>query len=326
MKKEGQSSQKDWSFSDLNKDLLLPSPVIHLLPNKIFNYHPNIYVKCEYQIHPGFGGNKFRKIYYHVSKTLKKGISSWVTFGGPYSNHIAAVSQIGNKLGIRTTGIIRGRKEFASNATLSRATRSGMKLVFKTKKEFDQYILSDDPSNDYPDSYIIPMGGTDSIGVKGVINLGIEISESATSPDFVVVPFGSGGTFLGLSQNSNFRTIAIPITQISTSFIKKVEADSGYGSKGGLFTNYHSQKIADLTKERLSFILLIWNEFGIPLDPIYNSLSFYALSKMLLSEYFSPDSKIMLVHTGGLQGWLGMRERRSDVDLKFTSLFDKFIE
>ena len=325
MKKEEQLLPKDWSFLGPKVPLQLPSPVIHLPPNPLFNHHPNIFVKCEYQIHPGFGGNKFRKLFYHVQNTIKENIDSWVTFGGPYSNHIAAVSQIGNILGIETIGIIRGRKEFSSNLTLSKAVQNGMSLLFKNKREFDEYLDVGDTLYDFPDSHMIPMGGTDSAGVKGVIDLGLEIENSGLSPDFVVVPFGSGGTFLGLCQNSSFHSIGIPVTAISEMYLKKIETESGFQIKGSLFPGYHKGKIARLNTDMISFIRLIWEEFGIPLDPIYNSLSFVALKNLINSQQIGLDSKIMIIHTGGLQGWLGIREQNKKMDLEFTSSFDPFM-
>ena len=46
----------------------------------------------------------------------------------------------------------------------------------------------------------------------------------------------------------------------------------------------------------------------IPLDPVYTSKMVFGVLDLIEKEYFPSNSKILMIHTGGLQGIQGMNQ------------------
>ena len=88
-------------------------------------------VKREDLVHPQISGNKYWKMFYNVKTYLAQEVKNplIITFGGAYSNHIAAASAVGEKYNIKTLGVIRGEElenNWQGNLTLEDAQRRGM--------------------------------------------------------------------------------------------------------------------------------------------------------------------------------------------------------
>ncbi len=96
-------------------------------------YNVELYIKREDKIHPSISGNKYRKLKYNLQEAQKFGHDTLLTFGGAYSNHIAAVASAGKEFGFKTIGIIRGEEledKIVENPTLQFAKSKGMKFKF----------------------------------------------------------------------------------------------------------------------------------------------------------------------------------------------------
>ena len=141
--------------------------------NDFFQCNSTLIVKREDQLHDYVSGNKFRKLKYNLREAKIRNFGCVLTFGGAYSNHIAAVAAAGYELGLNTIGIIRGDEisdKIGENPTLSYAQGKGMKLHFITRKAYGQKgekIFIDDLKQKYGDFYLIPEGGTNELAVKG---------------------------------------------------------------------------------------------------------------------------------------------------------------
>ena len=97
------------------------------------DYQVDLYVKREDKIHPFISGNKYRKLKYNLQEAQKLGLNTLLTFGGAFSNHIAALAASGNEFGLNTIGIIRGEELFDKideNPTLFFAKSQGMQFKF----------------------------------------------------------------------------------------------------------------------------------------------------------------------------------------------------
>ncbi len=121
-------------------------------------------------IHPEISGNKWFKLKYNLAQAKKVNKSAIITFGGAFSNHIAATAIACKLEGLKSIGIIRGEETSATNPTLSFAKQNEMELLFVSRDEYSQ-------KNDggymqrlrymYPEAYIIPEGGDNLLGEKG---------------------------------------------------------------------------------------------------------------------------------------------------------------
>ena len=111
-----------------------------------FKNNIRLYIKREDLIHPFISGNKFRKLFYNLSKAKEDNHATLLTFGGAYSNHIAAVAFAGKENGFQTIGVIRGDElayKIEDNPTLEKARQAGMEFVFVTR---EQYRLKNEES------------------------------------------------------------------------------------------------------------------------------------------------------------------------------------
>jgi 1-aminocyclopropane-1-carboxylate deaminase len=107
-------------------------------------YIPNefgveLFIKREDKIHPHISGNKYRKLKYNLIEAKKLGLKTLLTFGGAYSNHIAAVASVGTTFGFKTIGIIRGEEltaKIQDNPTLRFAQSCGMEFKFVSRSDY----------------------------------------------------------------------------------------------------------------------------------------------------------------------------------------------
>src|SRR5690606_20098508 len=162
-----------------------------------------LFIKREDLIHPGISGNKFWKLYYNINQYLQQQpeYPFIVTFGGAFSNHIAAVSALGKEQGIKTLGIIRGEElenKWQENPTLAFAHTNGMAFRFVTRAEYrNKESLTRNLQKEFPNAFTIPEGGTNGFAVKGIQHM---LNEGTKSFDYLCTAVGTGGTVAGLSK------------------------------------------------------------------------------------------------------------------------------
>ena len=265
-------------------------------------------------IHPLTGGNKYFKLKYTIEHALKQNKKTLLSFGGAYSNHIAALAEAGKHYNINTIGIIRGNElNSESNSTLKRAQQNGMKLYFidrKTYRNKTEKQVLDDFKNKFDDFYLVPEGGSNAFAVKGCM----EIKNLITSEfDTIICASGTGGTIAGiaLSLTKNQQAIGIPVLKNANFLYDDIEYlqkeyitqfnSSKSTVKPMLQLNYHFGGYAKTTKELENFKINFEKEFHIPLDKIYTSKMMFAVFDLIKNNYFKPNSTVVTVHSGGLQ-------------------------
>ncbi len=274
-----------------------------------------LYIKREDLIHPLVSGNKWRKLKYNMIEAHKMGVSSVLTFGGAFSNHIYATAAAGAACGINTIGVIRGEILEPLNPTLSEASGWGMKLVSISRQEFkkktDGAFISVLEAK-YGNFYLIPEGGSNTLALKGCA----EIAAISQDFDYWCVSCGTGGTLAGLlSGLSNKEKVlgfpAIKGGEFLESDIKSLLMNAKVKSNvpWELIHEYHFGGYAKITKELLDFINDFKTRFRILLDPIYTGKMMFGVLDMIKQGYFPLDSNILAIHTGGLQGITGIEEK-----------------
>ncbi|MFL9833572.1 1-aminocyclopropane-1-carboxylate deaminase/D-cysteine desulfhydrase [Chryseobacterium terrae] len=263
-----------------------------------------LFIKREDLIHPQISGNKYWKLFYNINNYLETQPKNplIITFGGAYSNHISAVSALGNLSGIKTLGIIRGEEleqKWRDNPTLVFAKRNGMNLKFVTREEYrHKDKLTEFLQQEFPESLIIPEGGTNKNAVQGVKMM---LNNDTKDFDYLCTAVGTGGTLAGISEfcEENQKVIGFKVVEDSSleNKISELTSKQNFHLTDAAFGGYG--KIND---ENIRFINDFKVKFDIPLEPVYTGKMMQKLFEMIDTDYFPEGSKILCFHTGGLQG------------------------
>ena len=273
-------------------------------------------VKRDDLIHPKVSGNKLYKLKKNLEKAQDDGIDRIVTFGGAFSNHIAATAAVCKYAGLKSVGIIRGEIPEELSPTLAEAQANGMFLKFisrsdykkKNTPEYLEYI-----PQLFPESYIIPEGGANLLGIEG----SKAILEGCEDYDYVVCAMGTGTTFAGLvhARHLGQKIIGVPVHKHDNLKDDIIEIDSSFAklmpSSYEILPDYHFGGYAKWTEELITFMRSFHKKTGLVLDPIYTGKAMFALLDLLRNGYYAKGSHILFIHTGGIQGIEGFEKRFS---------------
>lgn len=282
-------------------DILIPTVEI-ALENNI-----RLFIKREDLIHPEISGNKYWKLFYNIRHYLDQNPVNplIITFGGAFSNHIAAVSALGRDLGIKTLGMIRGQEleyKWQENPTLQFAHENGMDFHFVTREEYrNKESLIQILEKGFPGALIIPEGGTNKAAVEGVRHM---LDNGTKSFDYLCTAVGTGGTVAGIAKYAEQHQKVIGFKVVDdesldtrilnlseTNNFELIEAhEGGYGK---------------ITDETIRFINEFSESYGIQLDPIYTGKMMKGIFELIAQDFFSENTAILAFHTGGLQGITG---------------------
>ena len=268
--------------------------------------------------HPDLPGNKARKLKYNLAAARQQGHHVLLTFGGAYSNHIAAVAAAGRLFGFHTIGLIRGEASAALNPTLAQATADGMALHFLDRTAYrrrtEPGFLAEQLARFGP-AYVLPEGGTNALALSGCAELVAEIQKH-TAFDALAMAVGTGGTLAGLLTGLGGRHHAVGIAALKNGGFLRAEVDAlTQQAVGETFTNYslqtdyHFGGYAKYSAELLGFIGQFEARHGVLLDPIYTGKLLFGVLNLIAQGYFSRGSTVVAIHTGGLQAWAGWQER-----------------
>lgn len=261
------------------------------------------------QTHAIVSGNKWFKLKHNIIEAYEKKCNTLITFGGAYSNHLVAVASAGKETNFKTIGIVRGEEILPLNPTLKTATQLGMKLHYVSRSE---YRIKEHSENikkiisETNNPYIIPEGGTNVLAVKGISEIFEFIPKEF---NYISTAVGTAGTISGLVlPNKQF---VVGISVLKGDFHNQiVEQLIGFNHKNyEIFTNYHFGGYAKFNHNLIDFINEFYKITRIPLDPVYTGKHMFAVLDLISKNYFKQNSKILFIHTGGLQGIDGFNER-----------------
>ncbi|WP_298237927.1 pyridoxal-phosphate dependent enzyme [uncultured Algibacter sp.] len=268
-----------------------------------------LFLKREDGIHPYVSGNKYRKLKYNLIEAQKEGFETLLTFGGAYSNHIAAVAAAGKQIGFKTIGVIRGDellgKEY-ENATLSFAKQCGMQFKYISREDYrnktnDLFIES--LQNEFGRFYLIPEGGTNDLAIKGCEEI---LNQDDTCFDYICCSVGTGGTISGLINCSKPSQQVLGFPALKGSFLHEDISKFATKPNWKLISGYHFGGYAKINEELVSFINEFKSLYKVPLDPVYTGKMMFGVFDLIEKNYFPKGSRILGIHTGGLQGITGM--------------------
>ena len=271
-----------------------------------------LFLKREDLLHPSVSGNKLRKLKYNLEFAAKNDFSALLTFGGAFSNHIAAVASAGKEFGFKTIGIIRGEElesKIEDNATLRFAKHCGMTFKFVSRSDYRRKTDSDFINNlkdEFDEFYLIPEGGTNALAIKGCQEI---LTQKDREFDFICCPVGTGGTILGLINSALPHQKILGFPALKGDFLTEEIAKFATNKNWELITDYHFGGYAKVSDELIAFINQFKHLHNIPLDPIYTGKMMFGICDLVENGYFPKHSKILAIHTGGLQGIEGMNAK-----------------
>ncbi|MFT4738951.1 MAG: 1-aminocyclopropane-1-carboxylate deaminase [Cyclobacteriaceae bacterium] len=272
-----------------------------------------VLVKRDDLTHKTVMGNKWRKLKYNLQFAIDSSATGIATYGGAFSNHIAATAAACNLAGLQSVGIIRGDElNSNSNPTLSLAAKDGMRLIFVDRIKYRELTSTLQMPPQVPKSfYVLPEGGTNELAIKGCSEILEEVKETF---DIVCAPVGTGGTCLGLLKTITTNQELYGFSALRGSWINKEFAllMEQYKITSPRFKLFEDVKFGGYAKHNptlIQFILGFRQEYDILLDPIYTGKMFYSVWDMVKNDQIARGTSLLLIHTGGLQGVSGFNFR-----------------
>lgn len=273
----------------------------------------SVYLKREDLLHPWVSGNKYRKLKYNLEEAIFQHKKTILTFGGAFSNHIAATAAAGKLYGLKTIGIIRGEelgtdfeKTINQNNTLKYAVSCGMKLEFILRSDYknkaSEKILKRF-RNKYGNFYLLPEGGTNPLAIKGCEEI---LTEEDKIFDVICCPVGTGGTISGIINSSAEIQKVLGFPALKGNFLSSEIKKMTLKNNWELILKYHFGGYAKVSPELVQFINRFKLDYGILLDPIYTGKMMFGIFDLIEKGYFLNNTRILAIHTGGLQGISGM--------------------
>ena len=253
------------------------------------------------KIHPVISGNKWYKLRFYLKQAIEQHKKTICTFGGAWSNHIVATAAACAENGLQSIGIIRGEKPVVLSNTLQEAIGYGMQLYFTSREDFRNKKIPFD--NSHESIFTVPEGGFGVPGAEGASTI-LELVQPGNYTD-IFCACGTGTMLAGLAMAAapQTRVTGISVLKNHTGLEKDTRSLMGTSKKDfTVMHDFHQGGYAKKTEALIDFMNRFYSQTGIPSDFVYTGKLFYALDQLLAEGYFAPHSRILAIHSGGLQG------------------------
>ncbi|MCZ8353121.1 MAG: pyridoxal-phosphate dependent enzyme [Cyclobacteriaceae bacterium] len=284
-----------------------PTPVQVIEEEEWNNAGVNVLVKREDLNHPFVSGNKWWKLKYNLEQAIELGYDTLLTFGGAYSNHIYATAAAAKEVNLKSIGIIRGDElKEVDNPTLLFAASQGMELHFVSREDYrnkneNQFHTS--LKENFGNIFIIPEGGTNAFAIQGTEEFGIKL-QAEIEFDVLFVAGGTGGTATGLALAMPDKKVKVVSALKGNFLIDEISSLIKEPLNNiEVLNDYHFGGYAKYNQILLDFIAY-WDAKQLPLEHVYTAKVLYALDSLIKKKYFKAGTKILMLHSGGLQGKL----------------------
>jgi len=301
---------------------------LQILNQKIHieNASISISIKREDLLHPIISGNKFRKLKYNLKEAIKQKKSKLLTFGGAFSNHILAVAAAGKEAGFETIGIIRGDEledKVLENPTLFKAQKLGMKFKFVDREMYRNKNEIDFRRRlefEFQDFYLLPEGGTNELAIQGCEEI---LTDLDNDFDFICCSVGTGGTISGIINCSKESQQVLGFPALCGDFLKEDIRKFATKSNWNLIPDYDFGGYAKVSDELIRFMNDFYSKYNILLDPIYTGKMMFGVMDLIEKDFFPKNSRILVIHTGGLQGIAGINAKLRKINKIEISGYEK---
>jgi 1-aminocyclopropane-1-carboxylate deaminase len=286
-----------------------PNPLIESIPYFSTN---TIQVDCLRldQIHPIVSGNKWYKLRFYIQAAIESNATTIASFGGPYSNHLVALAFVAKQNGLKSKGYVRSNQGEPVTPSLQEAIDYGMDLVYLGRTHFQERKndLLNEAQNE-TEVYFVDEGGYGSIGAKGASTIFTDWNRNHEnklhSYDTLVCAVGTGTMIAGMINaiQPHQKIIGIPVLKNEESIGSEIqELILNPHANFELLHSFHQGGYAKTSAAQIEFMNAFWNATKIPTDIVYTGKVFYAVQQLLNNDYFLPNSKVLIMHSGGLQG------------------------
>lgn len=256
-------------------------------------------------IHPQVSGNKWFKLKYPLISALSTGKKGMLSFGGAYSNHLVAMAFACRENGLESMAIIRGDDPQMSNPSLQQMREYGMKLVFVPREAYrHKEKLTGQYLEKNPEYYYVPEGGQSEDGIKGASEI---LQPGHNEYTDIICAVGTGTTIAGIVNASatpqkitGICSLKIPDKSENAllNFIKTNTVRNNFR----LLSDYHFGGYARKNDLLITFMNELYLKENIPTDFVYTGKLFFAVYDLARKKYFAEGSKVLIIHSGGLQG------------------------
>lgn len=269
----------------------------------------SVVIKREDLIHPFVSGNKYRKLKYNLRQAKAEKQTTLLTFGGAFSNHIAAVAYAGKENGFETIGVIRGEElatKIESNPTLKFAQECGMRFEFVSREAYrlktEAFFLKQ-LEHKFGSFYLVPEGGTNALAIQGCEEI---LTEEDAAFHYIACAIGTGGTISGIINSTLSHQKVLGFPALKGDFLQEEIRNFVQNENWELISDYHFGGYGKVNAELIDCINRFLEETQIPLDPVYTGKMVFGIMDLIEKNYFPENAKILVIHTGGLQGIQGM--------------------
>jgi len=259
------------------------------------------------KLHPIVSGNKWFKLRYYIEEAISQSCSTIASFGGPYSNHLVALAYVAKENNVKSIGYVRASKEDTVTPSLQEAQAYGMQLEFIGRTNFqeiknDLLKTNQHRSIDNSSIYFIDEGGYGSIGAKGAATI---LNEHCKHYTTIIAAVGTGTMLAGLinAAEAHQEIIGIPVLKNENTIEDEIKSLLiNKAASFSLLHNFHQGGYAKTNPALFDFMNQLWTLEKIPTDIVYTGKLLMAVDSLLKEKYFKAGSKILVIHSGGLQG------------------------
>ena len=321
------SSNND--LTDLTHAQITP---LQKIDHALFSRHNvELFIKREDLVHPQISGNKWYKLRHNLLYAREQGFTRLVSFGGAFSNHLHALAFAGHYFGFETIGFVRGEVHEPLNPTLADAVGWGMKLYPLSRSEYrrrSEAAFVQRLVEPLQRCFVIPEGGANEWALAGCADILTGISQQLADYDYVCVPCGTGATLAGIvaaleasGRAGKVKVLGFSALKGNKSLVGEVSTMLADFSVAGInnwqiIDEFHGGGFAKITPELVAFMQQWYEQTGIALEPLYTGKMLLGLCELVARGDFAAGSKLVAVHTGGMQGVRGMQ---TQID-KFTTI------
>ena len=271
-------------------------------------------------IHPIVSGNKWYKLRFYIQEALNQKAICIASFGGPYSNHLVALAYAAKQNNLQSTGYVRANQGEPITPTLQEARNYGMELIFLGRSQFQskkEQLIFDKDLKKESKIYLVDEGGYGIMGARGAATIITDLEKQ--NYDYIIAAVGTGTMLAGIINacNSNQSIVGIPILKNEGTIgseIKSLLLDPQ--KQFHLLHQFHQGGYAKTTPSQIAYMNFLWEAEKIPTDIVYTGKLLFAVDQLVKENYFKLASKILVIHSGGLQG---NRSLAKDV-LRFNNL------
>jgi 1-aminocyclopropane-1-carboxylate deaminase/D-cysteine desulfhydrase-like pyridoxal-dependent ACC family enzyme len=256
------------------------------------------------QLHPVVSGNKIFKLKHYLLRAKEEKKTNIVTLGGYHSNHLVATSFACNQAGLTSIGIVRGEKPKSFSNTLLNCVEYGMDIKFYPRVQFDA-LKKEDLENEFPSSVIIPQGGYGNLGAAGASE--ILTNHNTKQYNYILASCGTGTMAAGLINSSSPEQHIHFFSALKNNFsikneIKNLLIQPAEKKNYELHFDYHFGGYAKKNTQVFEVMNSFYEKHKIPTDFVYTGKMIAAFYALLKINFFPENSRILLIHSGGLQG------------------------